>query len=509
MSQTLENNKRIARNTLFLYLRMIVVMLITLYTTRALLRVLGIDDYGVYNVVCGLVSMFGFLNTSMANGTQRFYNYELGKGRKDAISQVYTHAVLIQFILSLLLILIVETAGLWYMNNKIVIPANRVIAARWIFHFSMIDLFFVVIKVPYSAAVMAYERMNFYAFVSILDAVLKLIIVCILPYVSADKLIIYGIMMTTVSVVDFCLYRFYCKKKFEDLKFDRVIDRTLFASMLSFSGWNIFGSFAHMFRNQGLSLVLNSFWGTAINAANGIAGQINSAVNSLTANFLTAIRPQMIKSYASGDMDYLMKMLYSTSKLTFYLVMVLALPLILEIKPILDLWLGVGCYPEKTISFCRLTILITLFDSFAVPISTIVHASGKMKKFQIVCSSIILLIVPLAYISSKYGGTAEMTLVIGLIVTIIVQFVRLYLVGQIVSFSLTTYCKKVLLPTMAVFIVSMMTSVLIFRYIPTGITYVFIMSAITLFISISSILSIGVNQSERRIMAAFIKSKRL
>lgn len=508
MTQISENNKRIARNTIFLYLRMVVVMLITLYTTRALLSVLGINDYGIYNVVCGLVSMFGFLNTSMANGIQRFYNYELGRGGRNGISSIYTHAVAIQVILSIIIILIVETVGIWYLNNKIVISANRMVAAQWIFHFSMVNLFFVVITVPYSAAVMAYEKMNFYAIVSILDAVLKLLIVYLLPFIPIDKLIAYGALMTSISIMDFLLNFCYCKVNFKELNFSMELKKNVLTSMLSFSGWNVFGTFAHMFKNQGLNLVLNSFWGTTINAANGVAGQVNAAVNSLTVNFLTAVRPQMIKSYASGDMDYLMKMLYSTSKLTFYLVMILALPLIFEIEPILDIWLGVGRYPENTISFCRLTILITLFDSFATPISTIVHASGKMKKFQIVCSSVILLIVPLAYLSSKMGGSAEMTLIVGLIVTIMAQFVRLHLVGQIIPFSTKIYCKNVFIPTMIVFIAVTSISAIVFKYTPNGIIGTIIVIISTIITSILTILLFGTNQAEKRVITSFIKIKK-
>lgn len=305
--------------------------------------------------------------------------------------------------------------------------------------------------------------------------------------------------------MDFILNFSYCRTKFSELKFHVNFKKDLFGSMLSFSGWNIFGSFAHMFKNQGLNLVLNSFWGTAINAANGVAGQVNAAVNSLTANFLTAVRPQMIKSYASGNMDYLMKMLYSTSKLTFYLVMILAIPLILEIEPILNLWLGVGKYPEETISFCRLTILITLFDSFATPISTIVHASGKMKNFQIVCSCVILLVVPLAYISSKLGGSAEMTLVMGIFVAIATQFVRLHLISNIIDFSERKYYIKVFLPTQVVFIISLAANYAIYKIMPDGILYLFILFFTAVLVSSVAIFLIGINSSEKRIILSFVK----
>lgn len=498
------NNKRIAKNTIFLYIRMLVVMIINLYTTRALLAVLGVNDYGLYNVVCGFVSMFSFINTSMANATQRFYNYEIGKNGSNGISKIYTHALLIQVILSAIIILGIETFGLWYLNNKMVIPLGRDFAAGWIFQCSMISLFFVVISVPYSAAIMAFEKMGVYAILSILDAVLKLIIVIILPYLPPDYLIWYGSLVACVSIVNFILNYWFCKVKFADLKIDKSIEKGISSSMLSFSGWNLFGTFANMFRVQGLNLVYNFFWGTVINAANGIAGQVNAAVESLTSSFLVAVRPQMIKSYAAGQEDYLVQMAFSVSKLTFYLIMILVVPLICEIQTILDVWLGTGQYPEITVVFCQLTMLSSIFGSYAAPLSIIVHATGKMKKFQIITSLVVFSVVPAAYIFSAIGGSAIQVLVLSIIFVILAQIIRLYIIKDIVTFSITKFTIEVITPTFFVFAICLLFTYGLHCLLSNGFISSLIIIAVGIFSSCCFIFFAGLNSTERKLMLSFI-----
>lgn len=498
-------NQRIAKNTIFLYIRMLVVMAINLYTTRALLAALGIDDYGLYNVVCGFVSMFSFLNTSMSNGTQRFYNFEIGRKGGCGISKIYTHALVIQIIISAIIILGIETFGVWYLNNRIVVPSGRDAAAGWIFQCSMVSLFFVVISVPYSAAIMAYEKMGFYAALSILDAILKLLIVVALPLLPQDHLIWYGCLVATVSIVNFVLNYLFCKIKFPDLKLSKKIEKETFGSILSFSGWNIFGSFANMFRGQGLNLVYNYFWGTAINAANGIAGQVNAAVESLTHSFLVAVRPQMIKKYAAGEEDYMVKMTFSVSKLTFFLVMLLAVPMIWEISTILDIWLGEGHYPAKTVVFCQLTMLMSLFGSFAAPISIVVHATGKMKKFQVITSLVVLSVVPAAYACSAVGGTETLVLLLAIVFTIIAQMTRVLIVKDLIAFSINKYLAEVIVPTFVVFVLAMLLTYCIHGLMPWGFVGSLVVIILSIVISSGLIFLIGLNQSERNLVLSFVR----
>lgn len=505
MSDNTANNKRVAKNTLFLYLRMIIVMAITLYTTRALLAALGVEDYGLYNVVCGFVSMFSFLNTSMANGTQRFYNYEIGKNGESGVSKIFSHAVVIQLVMALVILFIVETVGLWYLYNKMVIPDGRFGAAMWIFQFSMLQLFLVMITVPYSAAVMAYERMDFYALVSIIDAVFKLLIVLLLPFAPFDTLVYYGALMTLISVLNYVLNWGYSKRKFKNIIFCAKWDRGLFGSMLSFSGWNIFGSVSHMMQSQGVNLILNAFWGTIVNAANGVATQVNSAVNSLTAGFVTAVRPQMIKSYACGNIEYLKKMYYSVSKLTFFLVMILAVPLIGEIDIILDVWLGRGKYPEITALFCQLTIFMTLCGSYATPTSIIIHATGKMKKFQIVVSTVTIMIVPIAYIAAKLGCDAPLIIFLSALVTIAAQITRLIIIKEQVDFPVLDYCKKVFLPTWGVLIVAMIVAYILHSTTPQHFIWSVVRMGVSVLFSGMCIYLIGMDKSEKQLVMSFVK----
>lgn len=505
MQQT--NNQKLAKNTVFLYIRMIVVMLITFFTTRILLSTLGIEDFGIYNVVCGFVTMFSFLNTSMANGVQRFYSFAIGKNDPKSISKIFTLAAIIQLIIAIIIIVIVETVGIWYLYNKMNISANRVFAAFWVFQNALLSLFFVILTVPYNGAVMAYEKMNFYSIVSIIDAILKLVVVFILPYCGIDKLICYGLLISVISILDFLFNFFYCKRHFPQIKFVRHIDRDLLPSMISFSGWNIFGSLAHMGKIQGVNLVLNAFWGTVVNTAFGISAQISNAVSSLTAGFVTALRPQMIKSFAAGDLDYTMKLLYSASKLTFFLVLIIAVPIFEEISSILDFWLGVGKYPEMTIVFCKLTILTVLFDSFATPLSIIVHASGKMRTFQIVCSLVIISVVPLSYIVAKLWNDAVIVISIGLFTTILAQLVRLLLIKNIIKFSIISYCVKVFIPTTIVFLLSCIAALLVNRISIENLEFWGVLMKIGLNVIVCFIVIyiIGLSKTEKNLVKSFIK----
>lgn len=505
MQQT--NNQKLAKNTVFLYIRMIVVMLITFFTTRILLSTLGIEDFGIYNVVCGFVTMFSFLNTSMANGVQRFYSFAIGKNDPKSISKIFTLAAIIQLIIAIIIIVIVETVGIWYLYNKMNISANRVFAAFWVFQNALLSLFFIILTVPYNGAVMAYEKMNFYAIVSIIDAILKLVVVFILPYCGIDKLICYGLLISVISILDFLFNFFYCKRHFPQIKFVKHIDRGLLPSMISFSGWNIFGSLAHMGKIQGVNLVLNAFWGTVVNTAFGISAQISNAVSSLTAGFVTALRPQMIKSFAAGDLDYTMKLLYSASKLTFFLVLIIAVPIFEEISSILDFWLGVGKYPEMTIVFCKLTILTVLFDSFATPLSIIVHASGKMRTFQIVCSLVIISVVPLSYIVAKLWNDAVIVISIGLFTTILAQLVRLLLIKNIIKFSILSYCVKVFIPTTIVFLLSCIAALLVNRISIENLEFWGVLMKIGLNVIVCFIVIyiIGLSKTEKNLVKSFIK----
>lgn len=503
MADNLSNNKRIAQNTIILYFRMIVVMLITLYTTRALLVALGVDGYGIYNVVCGFVSMFAFLNTSMANGVQRFYNYEIGKNGNTNISKIFSHSMCILLLLSFIIILIVESFGLWYLFNKMNIPEGKLTAAFWIFQFSMIQLVITMISVPYSALVMSYEKMNYYAYIGIVDAVLKLLFVLLLPFIDYNSLILYGFLMLVITVVDFLLYWMYCRNKFSFVKFSAKFDKTLFYSILSFSGWNIFGTVAGIANNQGLNLIYNYYWNTVVNAANGVAGQISAAVNSMMLSFVTAIRPQMIKSYALGDMEQLKRMYYSASKMTFFLISVFALPLFGEISTILDFWLGKGHYPTITGVFCQLTIILLLCTSFSVPSSIIVHATGNMKKFQIIVSLVSSSVLPFALIAASLNCEASFVIVISIVVAFLTQYTRVLLINRLIGFSIREYLFMVVVPSVLTALTIIAFLFLIKYIMPQNIIWSILKIFIGLIISCFFIYKMGLNESEKNLLKCF------
>ncbi len=442
-----QDNKKIAKNTTFLYLRMLIVLALSLYTTRVVLSILGVVDYGIYNVVCGFVSMFAFLNNSLANGTQRFYNFKIGEGKRDEMPIVFTSSMLIQIVLAVILLIILESFGIWYINNKMIIPLDRMTAAFWVFQCSVVSLVFVILQVPYSAAILAFEKMDYYAVVSIIDAVLKLVIVLLLPYIGVDHLIIYGILMLMISIANYALYSSYCTIKFkqETSLLLKKKDKELLREMTTFSGWNVFGTFAYMIKDQGLNVLLNSFFGPIVNAARGIAMQINGALQGFSANIVAAIRPQLVQSYSSGNIVRVQNMMYSMSRLTFLMLFVWSLPIMIELPFILKLWLS-GTIPEYTIIFTDLVIVNMIITSMNTPLSQVVHATGKMKLYQVGTSITICTILPIAWLFLKMGYSPVSTFIVSIVVTILNQVVCLILLKKIFPYSIRTYIKQVVLP---------------------------------------------------------------
>lgn len=498
-----QNNKRIAKNTLFLYVRMAIVMAINLYVTRVVLDVLGVSDYGVYNVVCGFVSMFGFLNTSMANGIQRFYNYELGKNGEDAVIKVYNTALIIQFVLAVGIVILTETIGLWYVNTKMVISPERIVAANWIFQFSVLSLVFVIMQIPYSAAILAYERMDYYAVVSIIDAVMKLAIVIILPHLSGDSLIFYGLLMMAISIIDFILYFVYCRKKIHHLKFKKVFDSSLFKSMMSFSGWNLFGSFAYVVKGQGVNVLINTFFGTVVNAANGIATQISSAIQTFAANIVLAFKPQLTQSYAMGDYSRAKNLMFSMSKIAYTLMCVIAIPIMVEMDYVLTLWLS-SDIPTYTHSFANLTIIATMIGILNTPITQMIHASGQMKKYQIATSIVICSILPISWLFLKLGYEATSVFVITIIIMVINQVVCLQVLHSIFKFSLTKYVKEVVIPCIIITIIPLFAVSSISNAIGASSIWNFIVVTIVNLLAVGISFYLTLNSAEKQIIQSYI-----
>lgn len=485
MQDSSQNNKRIAKNSMYMSVRMVFLLVLTLYTTRAILWVLGVEDYGIYNVVCGFVSMFSFLNLSMTNGIQRFYNYELGKHGVEGAGKVYNTALLIQTMVSGVIVLIVEGIGIWYLNNKMVIPADRVIAAKWVFHCSVLSIVLVIMQVPYSALVMAHEKMSYYAFVSVCNAILTLIMVYLIPYISGDGLIMYGWLIVFVNAIGFLLYFSYAKTKFIEVKFCPEIHKKMLFSMLGFSGWNLVGSMSGMLREHGVNLIMNLFFGPIVNAAKGVASQVSAGLQSFVQNIAVPARPQVIQSYAKGNIERTMHLTYSISKLSCMLLYMISVSVMFEIDYVLHIWLG-NNIPMHSAAFCILTILANFFNSLNSAIAGIVHASGKMKKYQICGAIVNILTLPIVYVLLHFGGKAESALWTVLFVTAFNQIVCLLVLKTIIEYSLIDYFKKVLMPFLLVVGMTI--------WFPLAITFIMQEGFLRLVINfISSILVVGIS----------------
>lgn len=506
MADNSQNNKRIAKNSVFMAIRMVFVLGITLYTTRVILNILGVEDYGVYNVVCGFVSMFAFLNTSMSNGIQRFYNFELGKNGEEGANKVYNTALLIQFILAFVIVALTESFGLWYLHNKMVIPTDRMFAAEWIFQFSILSFLFIIMQAPYTASVMAHERMDFYAIVSVLDAILKLVIVFAIPLFPGDKLIVYGVLFALISVLNFILYYIYCKRNFSEIRFSRIFEKSLFRLMLGFSGWNIFGSLSGVMKEQGINLILNLFFGPVVNAARGVAQQVNGGLQSFVTNITIPVRPQVVQSYALGQQERTMRLTFCVSKLSCCCLFIVALPIMVEIDYVLKIWL-VNNIPAHTPSF----IFIVIFTSFILNLnaatSGVVHASGIMKWYQILGGTIGILTVPIAYLVLKYGGSPESALWVVFIMMIIVQTVSLIMLKRIVNFSLYEYTQKVIFPVFSVILTSFWIPLIPHFLLHSGFLRFLIVSIVSIFFTTLIVFCLGLNKKEKDLAKRIFTSK--
>lgn len=490
------NNKRIAKNTLFLYFRMLLIMLVTLYTSRVVLQVLGIEDFGIYNVVGGFVSMLSFLNTSVANGFQRFFNLELGKERFDNVKRLFSVSLFIQIIISFFILILAETIGLWFLNVKMNIEPDRIVAANWVYQCSVLMLVVMMFRAPYDAIIIAYEKMSFYAYTSICEVICRLLLVYFLAIMPYDSLKSYGVLMLVVTIVIFICYVFFVNNKFKSVSLKPVFDMKLMKQMLGFSGWNLLGSLAHLMKSQGVNVLLNIFFGPAVNAARGISYQIQSGISMFVSNFQLAARPQMIKSYAVENLTNLMVLFYRISKFSFFLLWLLSLPLLLKMDFVLRLWLGTNI-PSLSSKFAILALLISLVESFATPITTIVHATGRMRRFQIICSCIILCIVPVSYFVLNQNFLPESVMYVSLIIAILVHGVRMILLKGLIEFSIKRYIVKVLYPCIGIVIISLIFAFGINYYSGEIVFSVFQMVFTSLF-TLALIYLIGLDRNEKR-----------
>ena len=463
----LENNKRVARNTLFLYIRMGITMLITLYTSRIVLAELGFDDYGIYNVVAGIVSLFAFLNGALGAATSRFITFELGRQNEQVLRKIFRSAFTIHILLALVVVVLAETIGLWFVNDKLVVPYDRLFAANVVYQFAVLSCAISIIQVPFNAEIIAHEKMGVFACIGIVDAVLKLMIAFVIGLDFPDKLIVYsGLIFLLVLMTCIFLY-FYSRRNFEESVCNFLFDRTLFRNMLSYSGWSLLGSLAYALKFQGINVVLNLFYGPIVNAACGVAYQVNTAISSFTQNFTIALNPQIIKSYAIEDFNRTVRLLVRGTKFSYFLLLFFAVPVLIETPYILSLWLK--DVPEYAVSFVRLIVVNSLLDSFSPTIGASVQATGKIMWYQIIVGGILLLNLPIAYILLKMDFTPNAVFLLSIGLTFLSLIARTVILKKLLGVSISDFGIHVLGISILVSILSFLFPCLLVEYMEAGI----------------------------------------
>lgn len=476
---------------------MLFTMAVGLYTSRVILNILGITDYGIYNVVGGIVTMFGFINGSMASASSRFITFELGIGHKEKLKKVFGQSLSIHLLIAIFIVLLGETIGLWFIYEKVQIPTERFSAAIIVYHLSVAASFFNIMSVPYNAAIIAHEKMSAFAYITIVDVTLRLLIVYFLLIFPYDKLIIYAILLFIVQVLNQVIYLYYSWKKFEEARTGFTWNKKLFKEMFSFAGWSLFGNLSATLSNQGLNILINLFFGPTVNAARGISVQVQNVISNFIRNFQTALNPQITKRYAAGELESMHNLIFTSSKFSFFLMMFISFPLFINTNYILTLWLKT--VPEYTVSFVRIMLLISLIDTLSNPLVISAQATGRIRIYQQIVGGILLTILPAAYITLKVGAPAYSVFLVMLVCNIIAQCARLYMIRPLIKLSIKEYISKVLtricsvllLPIIICYILNMMHTNITF-------TYFILDSLISIITSFISIYYIGLNKVERK-----------
>lgn len=500
MSEISENNKRIAKNTLMLYARMLVSMLVGLYTSRITLNALGVDNYGIYNVVGGVVGLFSLLSGSLSAAISRFITFELGREDSERLKKVFSSAITIQIVLSIIIVLLAETVGLWFLNNKLVIPIERMDAAHWVYQLSILTFVIGLISVPYNASIIAHERMSAFAYMSLFDVLGKLLIALSMYNSPYDRLIHYAILLSTLSIFYNLIYYIYCKKQFTECTYVFSFDKALFRKMFGFAGWNFIGASSAILRDQGGNIILNMFCGPAVNAARGIALQVSGAIQGFVSNFMTALNPQITKSYASGERDYMMSLIYRGARFSYYILLILSLPVIINAQYILVIWLGE--VPEHTVSFIQLVLIFAMSESLAHPLVTAMLATGNIRNYQLVVGGLQMMNLPLGYLFLRLGYPPESVFFVSIFVSVCCEMARLYMLRGMIQLSVGSFLRNVYFNVILVTILATIIPLVISNALPNNFIGFLISCALCFICTIISILYVGFSNSERTMIVS-------
>ncbi len=503
--ETQVNGKRIAKNTLLLYVRMIVIMLISLYTSRVVLRVLGVEDFGVYNVVGGAVGMMALLTASMGSAISRFLTFELGTGDKEKLHRVFCTSVNIQLLFSIIAIIIGETVGLWFLYNKLNIPAERIDAAFWVMQLSLGSFVLSLLNAPFNACIISHERMGVFALVGMCSACFKLCFIILLEYTPWDKLITYAAILFGIETAVRIFYGIYCSSKFSECKYQLRMDRNLTKQMFSFAGWNLFGSGSYLLMNTGVNMLVNIYFNVAMNTARGIATQVEHSVASFYSNFTTALNPQITKQIAQKDYASSNKLIATGAKAAFFLSLMVSMPVLLEMEYLLRLWLEI--VPDYAATFAQLTLIAQLVSVISIPLVTAMLASGKIRKYQIIVGSLGFLVFFVSWLLFELGFGPEAPYIVIIIVFILQLLTRLILLIELVKLDTKNFITNVLLRCLTVSIIGCMIPIIISYTMEEGFARLVLVCLASVFSTVIAAYLIGINRHEREYLIGTIKTK--
>jgi len=500
------NTKRIAKNSIILYFRMFVMMAIGLFTSRIVLQTLGVKDYGIYNVVGGVVGMFSIVSSSLSTAISRFITFELGKNDKVRLNKIFSTAINVQLFIGLFIIVLMELIGVWFLNTQMSIPEGRMGAANWVFQLSIVSFVLGLLMVPYSASIVAHEDMGVFAYMTLLDAVLKLLVVYSLYISPFDKLISYAVLLFCVSLLMRSIYAIYCKRHYEECTYHFVKDKYLLKEMTSFAGWNFLGNGSWILNNQGINILINIFFGVTLNAARGIATTVDNLVQGFVRNFMTAVNPQITKSYAAGDFAYMHKLVFAGAKYSAFMMLLFIIPISLETETILHLWLG-DIIPNYAPAFVRWTLLSSMCVTLGNTLITSVFATGKLKNYELVMGLMALSNFPLTWIAFVIGSSPVVAYIIYFCIYFVMIFVRLYMVKDLIHMSARMYIREVFVPVLVVGVISLSLPLVIYMTHEDSILRFFEIVTVSVIITILSVVFLGMKTNERILVLGYIRRK--
>ena len=501
-----DSNKRIAKNTLMLYLRMFLTMVVGLYTSRVVLQTLGVEDYGIYGVVGGIVSMMGFLNASMSGATSRFLTFELGRGNKERLGKTFSSALIVHIIIAAIVFVVAETIGLWFLCNKLVIPEGRMVAAHWVYQLSILSSMLTITQVPYNSSIIAHEKMDIYAYVEILNVTLKLLIVYLLLIGNFDKLILYSILTLAVSVIIMMVYRIYCLRKFAECRFHWIWDKEYLKPLISFSGWDLYGNMAFSVRQQGANFLLNMFFGVVLNAACNIASTIQGILLQFSSNIILVFKPVIIKQYAKENMSDVNRLLRFATKMSTCLLAIISVAVYVKADYVLKIWLGY--VPDAAVILTRISLIINFFSCLGSVLIIGIHATGKVLKVGLINGTLYMLSIPVMYIMLKCGCDYQSCYIMFMITTFIFCLSNLLILHHdLKGFEVRNYILQAVMPSAIAVGISFIFMCWISKFFPNTIYSLFVFVLISSFVTMVICFMVMLHQDERLVVLSYLKNK--